>query len=202
VVTEHDPAFPEREARPRERAESLECQTATAEIQHAIASSPADVQPVFDAIVRNALRACDAIYCSVHRFDGELVDLAAQNHDRPEAAALLARRYPRLPHRGSAVDRAILDRSIEHLVDVRDDPRQSPESLAVARQLGHGSHLVVPMLRDGQPIGAIRVARAVAMPFTDGEIALVQTFAAQAVLAIEGVGLRQGLDGTSRRVER
>ena len=201
-MTEHDPAFPELEARNRERAESLEQQAATGEILQAIASSPADVQPVFDAIVRSALRVCDAIYCSVHRFDGVLVHLAAQNHDRPEAAALLARRYPRPPHRGSAVDRAILDRSIEHLVDVRDDPRQSKESVAVARQLGHGSHLVVPMLRDGQPIGAIRVARATAIPFTDTQIALVQTFATQAVIAIEGVRLRQELDGTSRHSGR
>jgi GAF domain-containing protein len=189
IAIENVRLFKELEARNRELTEALEQQTATSEILRAISRSPTDVQPVFEAIVQSALRLCDGVYSGVYTFDGQLIHLATQNHDRPEAVALWADRYPRPPQRGSAIGRAILDRSIEHLVDTQNDPRQSEDSRAIGRALGYRGYLVVPMLREGHPIGAIRVARADAGPFSDKQIALLQTFADQAVIAIENVRL-------------
>ena len=189
IAIENVRLFTELGTRNRELTEALEQQTATSEILRVISSSPTDVQPVFDIIVQSAMRLCDGRYSGVYRFDGEIIHLVAQNHDRPEVVAAWAERYPCPPDRGSAVGRTILDRSIQPMDDAQNDPRQSEDSRALSRKLGYRSYLVVPMLREGRPIGAIRVARAEARAFTDKQTALLRTFADQAVIAIENVRL-------------
>jgi GAF domain-containing protein len=166
--------------------ESLEQQTATSEILRVISNSLTDVQPVFDTIARNASTLCGSEWAIVVRFDGELIHLAAQHNARTVAASATEQLFPRRPGREVSSARAILERAVVHIPDVEQDPDYSPE--AIRAQIAR-SYLSVPMLRDGTPIGAIGVSRAIPGPFTPEQIALLQTFADQAVIAIENVRL-------------
>src|SRR5262249_6303533 len=176
-------------------SESLEQQTATSEILRVISSSPTDVQPVFDAIAANAARLCDAVNGLVIRFDGELLHLAAQYNVDPERLAAVKQAYPRPPSRGALSGRAILTRDVVHVPDVSKDPEYT---LPVATTIGYRSVLAVPMMHEGVPRGTILVARDVVAPFADAHIALIQTFADQAVIAIENARLFTELQEKNR----
>ncbi len=167
-------------------AEALDQQTATSEILRVISSSPTDVQPVFDAIVLNASRLCGGEYAIVIRYDGEMMHRAAQHNPRPGAAEPVARLFPRAPARGSSPGRAILNRRLVHIPDVLEDPEYDPD---VVRAAGLRGVLSMPMFRDGKVIGAISVSRDTPGPFAQTQIDLLQTFADQAVIAIENVRL-------------
>jgi GAF domain-containing protein len=173
--------------------ESLEQQTATSEILGVISGSPTDVQPVFDAIVRSASRLCGGEYAIVTRYDGKLLHLAAQYNARPGSANLTERLFPRRLGPDLPSARAILNKAPAHIPDAAEDPDLGPDVAGIAR-----SFLSVPMVREGGPIGAIGVSRATAGPFAPEQIALLQTFADQAVIAIENVRLfnetREALD--------
>src|SRR5262249_7040898 len=179
IAIENVRLFTELEARNRDL-------TATAEILGVISRSPTDVQPVFDAIVRSAVRLCDATFCNLVRLDGELLYQLAEHNVRPEALEMVRRRYPAKLTRQLATARAILDRAVSHIPDVEKDPEYD---MSVARAIGYRSSLGVPMFREGLPIGAIAVARAEPGPFSPNQIALLQTFADQAVIAIENARL-------------
>src|SRR5262245_50592021 len=168
----------------RERAEAQEQQAATAEILRVISSSPTDVQPVFEAIVESAARLCDAFNAAVVSFDGELMRLEATRNRTPKTFDVASRITPAPPSRAVSTGRAILDRGVVHVPDVERDPEYLPE---LARAGGYRSVLAVPLLRDGIPLGAITVGRAEPGPFSDNQIALLETFADQAVIAIENV---------------
>ena len=169
-----------------ETKDALERQTATAEILRVISSSPTDVQPVFDAIVRSAARLCDGVFCNLFRFDGALVHLVAAHNLSPEALKLARHFFPAPLTRELTAGRAILDRGVTHIPDIEKDPELDP---SFARAMGARSALTVPMFRDGQPIGTINVGRAEPGPFSSKQIELLQTFADQAVIAIENVRL-------------
>ena len=190
IAIENVRLFNELDARNRDLTEALEQQTATSEILSVISSSPTDVQPVFDTIVKNAARLCEGSGCSVVRFDGEMVHLVAQHNISEEARDAMTRRFPRHPTRESAMERAVLDSRVIHIPDVRQDPdfRLVGEVAAEVKAL-----LAAPLLRDGRPIGAIGVNRSYPGSFTDKQIALLKTFADQAVIAIENVRLFQEL---------
>jgi signal transduction histidine kinase/putative methionine-R-sulfoxide reductase with GAF domain len=164
----------------------VEQQTATSEILGVISSSPTDVQPIFDTIARNASTLCGGEYAIVVRFDGELVHLAAQYNARPGVVSSTERLYPRRPSRDVASARAILECTVVHIPDVDEDPDYAQD--AIRAQIAR-SYLSVPMLRGGAPIGAIGVSRARPGSFTPEQIALLKTFADQAVIAIENVRL-------------
>jgi signal transduction histidine kinase/CheY-like chemotaxis protein len=194
------------EARTRELAdanadltEALEQQTATSEILRVISGSPRDVQPVFDAIARNVVQLCDAAYSVVGRYDGERLHLAAHAHVRMEGVQALRELFPMRPSRATTTGRAILDRGVVHVPDVREDPDYGG---VVAGALRDRSTLAVPMLRDGEPIGTISVGRLDPQPFTERQIELLKTFADQAVIAIENVRLFQELDARTRDLTR
>jgi GAF domain-containing protein len=195
IAIENVRLFQELGARNRELTEALEQQTATAEILRVISRSQTDVQPVFDAIVRSAVRLCDGAFCSLYRLDGELVHLVAQHNFTPEGIDLSRRVYPAPLSRRLASARAILDRAVAHIPDVENDPEYDP---ALARAVGARGLLVVPMLREGSPIGAISVGRAAPGPFSPKQIELLQTFADQAVIAIENVRLFKELEARNR----
>src|SRR5262249_55517395 len=173
-------------ARNHELAEAHEQQTATAEILRVISTSPNDAQPVFDMIARSASRLCDGKYAIVTRFDGELIHLVAQYNPRPGAGAAAVQLFPQRPDRNLSNARAILERAVVHIPDVEKDPYYPRQA---ARNLDARSFLVVPMLRDGRPIGTIAVSRSEVGPFLPDQIELLKTFAAQAVIAIEDVRL-------------
>jgi GAF domain-containing protein len=169
-----------------ETTEALERQTATADILKVIASSPSDVQPVFDIISRNALELCGSLYAIVQRFDGELMHFASSHLVAPEQLELVARGYPRPPDNSRAGGRAILSKSVVRIEDTLADPQyDSPATVSG----GWRRILAVPMLRDGDPLGAIVVGWAEPGSIAKLQEDLLQTFADQAVIAIENVRL-------------
>ena len=186
----------ELEGRNSELSEALEQQTATADILGVISSSPTDVQPVLDAVAENSARLCGALFGSVYLFDGELIEMRAQFNYSPLALERSRQFFPTPPHRRVFTGRAILDRAVIHVPDVQADPEYAGQDFA--REVGFRSVLSVPMLRDDHPIGAITVWRAEVGPSTDRQIALLQTFAEQAVIAIENVRLFTELGARNR----
>ncbi len=186
------------EARTRELTESLEQQTATSEILGVISSSPTDVQPVFDTILVDALRICEAHYGAIFRFDGAAFHHAATANVSSELLAYL-RNSPIKPGRQSALRRVGLERRPVHIPDVLADPEcDYPD---VYRNEGMRSVLAVPLLRENQLIGAITIHRRDIRPFSDKQIALLRTFADQAVIAIENVRLFRELGEKNEQLE-
>src|SRR5262249_36479155 len=169
-----------------ELREALEHQTATSEVLRIISRSPTDVQPIFDAIIASAVRLCNAEFGWLHRFDGEMVHFVAHRGLSPKALAVVPRPYPMRRDRTQVTGRAILARDVVVIEDQLADPEYR-QDFAAAEQTR--SALGVPMLRDGEPLGVIVIKRTESGPFPDEEITLLQTFADQAVIAIENVRL-------------
>jgi signal transduction histidine kinase len=182
--------------------ETLEQQTATAEILRVISSSPTDVQPVFDAIVRSAARLCHAYNAAVFRTDGRTIEHPANYGAPPDAYAEVVRQYYPMPlTRWTQQGQAMIDRSVVYLED-SEAPSTPPLLRNAARRLRFRSQVTTPMLRDDEPVGAITVTRAEPGRFTDAEIALLQTFADQAVIAIENVRLFTELQEKNRALTK
>ena len=171
----------------RETNEALERQTATAEILKVIASSPSDVQPVFDAVADRARLLCGAEVSSVTRFDGEWLHMVSYRGGSPEAEAEMRAAFPVKPGHGSVNARAIVTAAPAQVPDIRLDPNYQLTG-AVSRA-GLRSMLGVPMLQHGQVIGVIGLGRKAPGPYSDASIQLLQAFADQAVIAIENTRL-------------
>jgi signal transduction histidine kinase/CheY-like chemotaxis protein len=199
IAIENVRLFKELEQRNRDLTETLEQQTATSDILRVISSSPTDIQPVFDTIVRSAVRLCDGLYGTGHRFDGELLHLSAHHNCTPEVLDALQRAFPMQPNRQMISGRAILTKAVVHVEDLMADPEYARH---VGQAGGFRGALAVPMLREGRPIGAIVVIRERPGPFSEAHIALLQTFADQAVIAIENVRLFQELQARTRELSR
>ena len=187
IAIENVRLFTELQQKNAQISEALEQQTATAEVLRVISRSQTDVQPVFDTIVRSAVRLCNGLLGALFRFDGEQIHHVAQHNNTPEALEAAHRVYPAPLSRALLPARAILERAVVHIPDVAFDPEFQHQALS--RAVGFRSGLYVPMLREGAPIGVIVVNRAEAGPFSEGEIELLKTFADQAVIAVENVRL-------------
>jgi len=184
----------ELEVRKRELAEAVEQQRATSEILRVISRSPAEVP--FDTIAATALRLCGAVLANIFTFDGELLHIAALAIPDPEQRDAVRRLYPRPPDRAQASSRAVLTRSVVAIHDTHSDPDYG------LKQFGFRSLLGVPLMRDGTPIGAIVVGRREPGPFPEQQIALLQTFADQTVIAIENVRLFKELEARTTELAR
>jgi two-component system, NtrC family, sensor kinase len=171
------------EVRTRELAEALEQQAGTAAILRAISSSPTDVNPVLDAVVRAAARLCEALDATILLRDGDVV--VPRTHSGPLGAPF-GQRQPLTRH--WVTGRAVLEARTIHVPDLLESD-QFPEGREMAVRYGHRATLVVPLLREGKATGAILVRRREPRPFTDRQIHLLETFADQAVIAIENTRL-------------
>ncbi|MGH7321108.1 MAG: GAF domain-containing protein, partial [Candidatus Rokuibacteriota bacterium] len=171
------------EARNRELTDALERETAAAGILRIISSSPGEMRRVFDMIAANAVRLCDGQFGGVFQFDGERVHLLAQHGLTPEGMEVYAETFPRPAARDSAIGRAMLDRAVAHIPDVRADPAYGLTALAQAGTMR--CIVAVPVLRKGDPIGGVVAWRSRPEPFSDAQIELLKTFADQALIAIE-----------------
>jgi len=172
----------------RERDEALEREKATAEVLRVISTSPTDAQPVYETIVRNAVSLCGSLFANVFRFDGEILHFVASHSAGPNYVELLATKYPMRPDYSQVSGRVVLSKSVVRLEDPLADPDYDKRLVTDNRQLGRRI-LGVPMLRAGNPIGAIVVAWSEPGPFPRDQEELLKTFADQAVIAIENVRL-------------
>jgi two-component system NtrC family sensor kinase len=189
IAIENVRLFTELQASNRELTEALERQTATADILRIIGTSPTDVQPIFDAIVRSASRLCDGEYAILTRYDGELLHLVAQYNPRPGAADETARLFPQVPRRETAVSaRALLDAAIIHLPDVETEEFE-PAAREYFDRIRLRAVVAVPMIHEGRSIGVVSVCRGTPGPFSRSQVDLLRTFADQAVIAIENTRL-------------
>jgi signal transduction histidine kinase len=198
IAIENVRLFKELEEKNGALTEALEQQTATSDILKVISSSPTDVQPVFDTIVESVVRLCGAWSATVFHFDGELIHVVAARGGLPDSANYLRGRFPMrpTPDAPSLVVRAIVERTIVHVPDSELDDR--PGFRETGRARGSRAAIAVPMLRGGEPIGGIGVSRVEPGAFSLAQIDMLQTFADQAVIAIENVRLFKELEARNR----
>jgi signal transduction histidine kinase len=175
----------------KQLAEALERQAATSEVLRLISSSPSELQPVFDAILSNATRLCEAKFGDLYLRDGDAFRMAA-THDSPAAFAAARRRGLLRPPPDAPLGLVAITKQVAHIADITTIPSYvegHPFVVAGVELAGYRTVLAVPMLKDNELVGAITFCRQEVRPFTDKQIELVKNFAAQAVIAIENTRL-------------
>jgi GAF domain-containing protein len=192
IAIENVRLFDEVQVRSRELAESLEQQTATADVLKVISSSPGELESVFQAMLENAVRICGAKFGAMYLHEGNEFRFVAM-HNGPPAWAENRRREPAFrPHQGSALGEIALTKQVAHIADIRTQRayvERAPNVVASAELGGYRTLLAVPMLRENDLVGAIVIYRQEVLLFTDKQVELVSSFAAQAVIAIENARL-------------
>jgi GAF domain-containing protein len=191
IAIENVRLFDEVQKRTDDLSESLEQQTATSEVLKVISSSPGDLEPVFQAMLENAVRICDASFGMLFRNDGGLMNAEAMVGVPPQFAEFWPR-GPQRPGPRTAFARVIEKRQTVHIADVKTEPAYvegEPVLVAAVNLGGFRTLLNVPMLKESEVIGVIAIYRQEVRPFSDKEVELLSNFAAQAVIAIENTRL-------------
>jgi GAF domain-containing protein len=184
--------------------EALEQQTATSEVLQVISRSPGDLEPVFASMLENAVRICDATFGNIDRWDGEVLHMLAA-HNTPPAFAEARRHLPfrRLPSRPTSHTlRVVETKTVAHVADLaasEDYIERNTRAVAAVELGGVRTFLAVPMLKENEMIGSFSLYRQEVRPFTDKQIALVTSFASQAVIAIENARLLNELKQSLER---
>ena len=194
----------------RELKESREEQTATSEVLKIISSSPGELKPVFDAILENATRICEAKFGNLFLYADNSFRIAAQKNAPPAYAERWRQRpilvvgdNPHNPH--NPLDRLAASKSVVDMPDLMAEQgyiERDPRFVALVESAGARTHLAVPMLKDSELVGAISIFRQDVCPFTSKQIELVQNFASQAVIAIENARLLNDLNKLNQQLEQ
>jgi two-component system, NtrC family, sensor kinase len=195
IAIENTRLLKELRQRTDDLTESLEQQTATSEVLQVISSSPGELEPVFQKMLENATRVCGANFGLMNLWDGNSFTMAS-GYNVPPAFAALRARTPVHPHPQSGLAAVVNTHQVAHIHDVRNSPAYlagAPGAVEMADVAGARTIVVVPMLRENELIGAISIYRREVKPFTDKQIALVENFTKQAVIAIENTRLLKEL---------
>ncbi len=199
IAIENARLFDEVQKRTEDLSESLQQQTATADVLKTISRSTFDLQAVLDALVGSAANLCDAESAFIFRLDGSAYHLAA-SHGFSDEYRQYIMRHPIEPGRKTLVGRAALEARTIHLPDCVADPEYAwSESQKIG---GYRTMLGVPLLREGIPMGVMALTRSSVRPFSDKQIELVSTFADQAAIAIENVRLFESVESAHPRIEQ
>ena len=200
IAIENARLLNELRQRTTDLTEALEQQTATSEVLQVISGSAGDVQPVFEAVLANAVQLCDAKFGTINRWDGEVLHLVA-TYNVPLAFAEFRRRTPFRPGPENPISRMLMSKMVIHFDDfatAQDYLQRNPNAVAAVELGGVRTFLAVPMLKENDLIGVVIVYRQEVRPFSDKQIELVKNFASQAVIAVENARLltelRQSLE--------
>ena len=192
IAIENTRLLNELRQRTTDLTKSLEQQTATSEVLSVISSSPGDLEPVFVAMLENAVQICGANFGNVYRWSADALHLVA-THNTPPAFAEARRNSPFRPGPDTPTGRMVATKTVTHVADLAAEPRATEQDDREVRfgvdVGGIRTLLSVPMLKEGELVGAFTIYRQEVRPFTDKQIALVKNFAAQAVIAIENTRL-------------
>ena len=187
-----------------ELRQSLEQQTGTAKVLGVISSSPGELQPVYDAMLQNAVRLCDARFGNIYRCDGDTLNLVA-THNTPPALFEARRSAPLLPDPETPTGRIVTTKALVHIPDLAAEQAYAERNPAVIEAVELGgirTLLLVPMLKDDELVGVLTIYRQEVRPFTDKQIALMRSFASQAVIAIENARLLNDLNKLNQHLEQ
>ena len=206
IAIENVRLFDEVQARTRDLSESLEQQTATSEVLKVISGSPGELEPVFQAMLANATRICEATFGNLFLRDGPTLRAVAVHGKKTYADSW--QRDPVIDLRdnpGVPLDRLANSKQVTHVPDLRIEQSYIKKNVRMVNLVdvaGARTYLAVPMLKEDDLIGAIGLYREEVRPFTDKQIELVQNFAAQAVIAIENTRLLRELREVAPAADR
>ena len=195
IAIENTRLVKELRLRTDDLSESLQQQTATSEVLQVISSSPGELEPVFRTMLENATRVCGASFGTMNLWDGETYNLAA-GYNVPPAFSDFRIKTPIRPYPGTTLEAVVKTHKFAQVHDLRETPAYRagvPNVVAMAEIAGARTLIVVPMLKEDELMGAITIFRQEIRPFTDKQVALVENFTKQAVIAIENTRLLKEL---------